>query len=534
MVKAKVKVKSLICTLLLLCSCTNPGGSSRSFEWNTIQADAHRSGAVPVTAANRDKALGKVQDGVYSSPKGEEYAEGCTPELASLLIGVQPQMAYLKEVIAYAPKAMVKERPQSELSNFTVDCIKDKVEALTGKKVDLAITNFGGIRCDIPQGDVILDDIVSMFPFKNYLVYVQVDGKRLKEIFTEMVSRKVEAVSGVELQIEGKTLLSLKVGGEEVQDDRLYGLASIDFLLRGGDKIHLADGAKEIINTDCLIRDCVLERIQALTKEGKALEYHLDNRVQEVKTPHGRLSILHVNDTHSHLEPLREAENHGYGGIIERGIIVDSVRLSRGEENVLLLHAGDFNQGSSYYSEFGGELEVKVVNAFGYDCITIGNHEFDNGVEDLSARLQKINAPVVCANLKLEGTALEGVVSPYAIVEKAGMKIGIIGLVSDLATNVAYEISSQLHQYDNLVVTNKYARILKKQHKCDLVILLSHLGFEEDLKLITSTKDVDLVVGGHSHTFLDEICYAKNAAGRQIPVVTDGCFGLGIGELTVE
>ena len=530
----KAKVNSLILTLFVICSCANPAGSGHSYKWNTIPADAHRSGVEPLTSTNSDKALGSVEEGVYKAPNGEDYTQGCTPSLASLLIEVQPQMAYLKEVIAYAPKAMEKARPQSELSNFTVDCIKATVEALTGRKVDLAITNFGGIRCDIPQGDVILDDIVSMFPFNNYLVYVQMEGRRVREIFTEMVSRKVEAVSGVELQIEGKKVLSLKVGGEEIQDDKLYGIGSIDFLLRGGDKIHLADGAKEIIKTDCLIRDCVLEGINALTREGKPLEYHLDNRVQELKTAHGRLSILHVNDTHSHMEPLRDAEYHGYGGIIERGIIVDSVRRSRGEDNVLLLHAGDFNQGSSYYSEFGGELEVKVLNAFRYDCVTIGNHEFDNGVEDLAARLRKIDAPIVCANIKLEDTALEGLVSPYAIVEKAGMKIGVIGLVSDLATNVAYEISSQLHQYDNLTVTNKYARLLKNKYKCDLVILLSHLGFKEDTQLISSTKDVDVVVGGHSHTFLDEICYKENAAGRQIPIVTDGCFGVGIGELTVD
>lgn len=373
-----------------------------------------------------------------------------------------------------------------------------------------------------------------MFPFNNYLVYVQMDGKHLRDLFEKMVSRKVEAVSGVELQIEGKKLLSLKVGGEEIQDDKLYGIGSIDFLLRGGDKIHLADGAKEIIKTDCLIRDCVLEGINALTREGKPLEYHLDNRVQELKTAQGRLSILHVNDTHSHLEPSRENKYYGKGGIIERGLIVDSVRVSRGEENVLLLHAGDFNQGSSYYSEFGGELEVKVVNAFAYDCITIGNHEFDNGVEDLAARLSKINCPVVCANLELQNTALEGLVSPYAIVEKAGLKIGIIGLVSDLATNVAYEISSQLHQLDNLSVTNKHAKTLKKKYKCDLVILLSHLGYKEDLKLISDTKDVDIVIGGHSHTFLEGITYGENALGREIPVLTDGCFGLEVGELTVE
>ena len=246
------------------------------------------------------------------------------------------------------------------------------------------------------------------------------------------------------------------------------------------------------------------------------------------------LVVLHVNDTHSHLEPIRDSRNYGHGGIIERGAIVDSVRCVRGGDNVLLLHAGDFNQGTSYYNRFGGEPELEAVNAFGYDCITIGNHEFDNGVQDLADRLAKIKCPVVCANLKLEGTPLEGIVVPYTIVYKAGRKIGIIGLVSDLASNVAYEISSSLVQYDAAEVTNRYAELLKKQEKCDLVILLSHLGYFADKKIVEETEYVDIIIGGHSHTFLDEIDYEENAHDREIPIITDGCWGYSVGELIVK
>lgn len=247
-----------------------------------------------------------------------------------------------------------------------------------------------------------------------------------------------------------------------------------------------------------------------------------------------QLSILHLNDTHSHMEPVREEYNYGWGGVIERGAIVDSVRTSRGENNVLLLHAGDFNQGTSYFTQFGGIPEVQSLNAFRYDCVTLGNHEFDNGVEDLSRRLRMIDCPVVCANLKLEGTALEGVVEPYAIVHRAGRKIGIIGLTSDLSSNVAYAISSQLVQYDALDVTNRYASYLKGELKCDMVILLSHLGFGEDEKLIPGTKDIDVVVGGHTHTKITEIHFVENSKGRKIPIVTDECWGYSVGELIVK
>ena len=247
-----------------------------------------------------------------------------------------------------------------------------------------------------------------------------------------------------------------------------------------------------------------------------------------------KLVILHLNDTHSHLEPVRETERYGKAGIIERGAIVDSVRNVRGEDNVLLLHAGDFNQGTSYYTQFGGALEVAAVNALRYDCIVLGNHEFDNGLEDLAARVKQIKCPVVCANVEFAGTPLEGEVTPYAILHKAGKKIGVIGLTSDLASNVAYEISSRLVQVSSVDVTNRYAEYLKKQEKCDLVILLSHLGFSKDIDLVKHTKYVDVIIGGHSHTFIDDIEYQPNACGRQIPIVTDGCWGFEVGELIVR
>lgn len=246
------------------------------------------------------------------------------------------------------------------------------------------------------------------------------------------------------------------------------------------------------------------------------------------------LSILHVNDTHSHLEPQRTVDRNGHGGVIERAAIVDSVRQSRGEDNVLLLHAGDFNQGSSYFTVFGGELEVKMVNDFAYDCITLGNHEFDNGIEDLAARLAKIDCPVVSANLRVEDTPLQPYVQPYAIVEKAGRKIGIIGLVPNLKSNVSYSISSRLFQYKNDEVVNKWAKYLKKSEKCDLVILLSHLGYGDDLALVKKIRNVDIVIGGHSHTFVDDFKYVRDASGRRVPVITDGCFGLDVGEVIVK
>lgn len=247
-----------------------------------------------------------------------------------------------------------------------------------------------------------------------------------------------------------------------------------------------------------------------------------------------KLVIVHVNDTHSHHEAMRSGEYAGHGGIIERGAIVDSIRLSNGEGNVLLLHAGDFNQGTSYYSTLGGSLEVDVVNAFGYDCITLGNHEFDNGLEDLAARLDRIECNVVCANVIFDGTPLEGRVKPYAIVCKAGRKIGIIGLAPELAKVVSHETSSRLRQLDNVGAVNRWAGFLRKECGCDMVILLSHLGTDEDIELVPSIRSVDIIVGGHSHTFMKDFVWVRDASGRKVPVISDGDWGLEVGEVTVR
>ena len=259
--------------LLCLCSC------GTHYTWSRIEADASRTGVTPATADNSRQALGYIEDGVYYAPSGRIYSGGATPQLAEILIDRQPGMVDLKQVIAYAPKTMAAHGPQSELSNFAADCVIEGVEKITGRKVDVSILNYGGIRCAVPQGDVLMDDIVSMFPFTNYLVYVEVSGERLREIFANFAERHVEVFGGAEMLVRDRKLVSLKVDGQEVEDDRTYGLATIDFLLKGGDRMQLGEGAIELIRTDVLLGDCILEKVKELTAAGLPLEYHLDNRI---------------------------------------------------------------------------------------------------------------------------------------------------------------------------------------------------------------------------------------------------------------
>lgn len=243
-----------------------------------------------------------------------------------------------------------------------------------------------------------------------------------------------------------------------------------------------------------------------------------------------RLVIVHFNDTHSHLDPLRD----GRGGIIERAAFVDSVRKAVGSDKVLLLHAGDFDQGTSYYSQMHGRLEVKMINALQYDALTLGNHEFDDGIEDLTERMRDVKCPVVCANLDLSSFELGQYVKPWCIVNKGGMKIGIIGLEADISTCVSKTVSSRIPQLDPVEETNKWAKYLREEEKCDMVILLSHQGYEpEDQENAAKIKGVDLVVGGHSHTFVDDFVYVKDAEGKSVPIITDGCWGLEAGVIKV-
>lgn len=242
-----------------------------------------------------------------------------------------------------------------------------------------------------------------------------------------------------------------------------------------------------------------------------------------------RLVILHTNDTHSHLDPLRD----GTGGVIERAAFVDSVRKAEGPGKVLLLHAGDFNQGTSYYTQLHGTLEVEMINALKYDAVTLGNHEFDNGIEDLTARVKNIKCPVVCANLDLSSFELGEYVKPWCIVRKGGMKIGIIGLEADISANVARTISSRIPQLDPVEEVNKWSDYLRNTEKCDMVILLSHQGYGEDQKNVAGMRGIDLVVGGHSHTFVDDFVYSEDIDGKPVPIITDGCWGIEMGMVKV-
>ena len=247
-----------------------------------------------------------------------------------------------------------------------------------------------------------------------------------------------------------------------------------------------------------------------------------------------RLIIVHTNDTHSHFEPLRGGELDGRGGVIERAAFLDSLRNAEGEDRVLLLHAGDFSQGTSYFSVFGGRLEMDVINDMHYDVMTLGNHEFDNGIEALTERVKMLkDTKIVCANLDLSPFELGEYVKPCCVVERGGMRIGVIGLETDLTKVVSKLVSSRIPALDNAVEVNRWADYLRDTEKCDMVVLLSHLGYEDDKALVPQIHGVDLVIGGHSHTCVEDIVYVRDSRFRKVGIVTDWKWGLELGLVRV-
>ncbi len=246
------------------------------------------------------------------------------------------------------------------------------------------------------------------------------------------------------------------------------------------------------------------------------------------------LTILHVNDTHSHIDPQRSGDYKGRGGAIEQAAYIDSVRCADGKRNVLLVHAGDFSQGTSYFTELGGNIEIDVLNALGFDVVTLGNHEFDNGLDELARRLKSLKADVVCANYNFDGTALSGLVKPYTIIRRGGKKIGFIGLLTDIMEVVDRNIAKALTYQEPAEVVNTLASYLKDEKNCDMVICLSHLGFGEDKDLAASVRNVDLIVGGHSHTLLDDKKVVKDLDGEDVIIVQNWKWGLNVGHLSID
>lgn len=251
------------------------------------------------------------------------------------------------------------------------------------------------------------------------------------------------------------------------------------------------------------------------------------------------ITILHTNDTHSRIEPF-ETSHHRYankGGVARRATLVERIRTENA--NTLLLDAGDIFQGTPYFNYFGGELEFKLMSMLKYDVATIGNHDFDNSIEGLYKQLPNANFDFVAANYNFKNTVLDTHVKPYKIILKDGVKIGIFGLGIQLEGLVDPKMYKETKYLDPLEIAQDMSRILKEDEQCDLIICLSHLGYFykrnptkiSDLNLAKNTKNIDLIIGGHTHTFLPKPTIVRNNADKNVLVNQVGAYGVNLGRV---
>ena len=252
-----------------------------------------------------------------------------------------------------------------------------------------------------------------------------------------------------------------------------------------------------------------------------------------------KLTVLHTNDQHSRIEPFDSSysRNPNQGGFARRATLIQQIRSQ--EKNVLLLDAGDIFQGTPYFNFYGGELEFKLMSMMGYDAATMGNHDFDNGLDGFLKALPNAKFPFITSNYDFSNTILDGKTEKYKIFKKDGIKVGLFGVGIELDGLVGKKQYQETKYLNPVEIAQHYADFLRKEKGCDLVICLSHIGFDyrddtdkiSDKKLAAQTDNIDLILGGHTHTFLPEPQSFTNKSGKNVLVNQVGWAGLLLGRI---
>lgn len=253
--------------------------------------------------------------------------------------------------------------------------------------------------------------------------------------------------------------------------------------------------------------------------------------------PYEKLTILHTNDTHSRIDAFDSGEFKGLGGVASRKTLIDKVRAV--EANTLLLDAGDIFQGTPYFNMYNGELEMKSMTYLGYDASTIGNHDFDNGAENLAKQMNHAHFPFVVSNYLVKNSPLETKIAPYIVFNKGKIKVGVFGLGIELDGLVSKKNYGEIIYENPIISANKMTAILKNDEKCDVIICLSHLGYSykekkiSDLILAQEVDHLDIILGGHTHTFLDCPKLVQKSENKFVIVNQVGWGGVNLGRLDI-
>ena len=259
-------------------------------------------------------------------------------------------------------------------------------------------------------------------------------------------------------------------------------------------------------------------------------------------TSERKITILHTNDVHSHIESFDKdhARYPGMGGVARRAGLIQSIRKEN--PNTLLFDAGDIFQGTPYFNYFGGELEFKMMSRLGYDGATIGNHDFDNGINGLEKQLPHAKFDFIISNYDFSDTVMDGRTFPYRVYETGGVRVGVFGLGIELKGLVDPALYKETRYLDPVEITQDMTRLLRQEEHCDLVIALSHLGYNyksrpdriSDLSLAKKTDGVDLIIGGHTHTFLKKPTVVRNRIDKNMLINQVGCWGVQVGRIDFE
>ena len=271
-----------------------------------------------------------------------------------------------------------------------------------------------------------------------------------------------------------------------------------------------------------------MKRIQISFLLCLALSFAFSLFAQDTK----ELILLQTSDVHSRIEPINQKGDRNYdeGGFVRRAAFLDQFRKEH--KNGLLFDCGDISQGAAYDNMFQGEVEVKLMNEMGYEAMTIGNHEFDFGMDNMARLFKMAKFPVVCANYNLDATPLKDIVKPYVILEKYGLKIGVFGLGAKPEGLIQANKCEGVIYENPIEVSNEIAALLKKKG-CDVIVCLSHLGIQMDERLVAKTRNMDVILGGHSHTFMKGPKTYLNMDGKEVPVMHSGKSGVRVGRLNL-
>ena len=265
-------MKNLQIIIILLIGGLSLSAQKRTIIWTMDPVDGHRTGVVASNASNVEEAMGTVKGHTYYAPNGKKFRKGTVKDAARIMLDAQPTMATVKTVIGHSTRAMVRTYPECEIYDWYIDELMRATADSTGKRVDIGFANRGGVRIDMPAGEVLYDDIMSMFPFRNNLCYVALRGRDVKVILDQMASTTFQIVGGIKVVAKNGKVVSATINGEPLDDDKLYGIATLNFMLDGGDGYKVGKNAEDVIRCNGYLYDTMLAYVQSLTAAGKPIE----------------------------------------------------------------------------------------------------------------------------------------------------------------------------------------------------------------------------------------------------------------------